>query len=385
MIDKISVRPMKPAMLPEMNRLFNAIFSDYFFRSMKLERDFAASYVPANHANALVALHGNKVVAHAVAKPADLKMEGAVLRWASFGNVMTLPDYRGRGIATRLNSMLWSKLKAEGVDGIYISGDRGLYTRAGATPCGAYVDFWGVEARISSSGLKVRRCTMADLPELLKLQAAEKTGFVRSQADFQSVLKDGVAFLSLASAWLISDRQGPLAWAVLRPSWAERKEKRPRQGAIVDYAGSRAVLVAGLDHCARKLGYRSLNFTVAAADRELRWILEQRGVKGHFQTDRGTQLILDPVRLLHRLRPYFAGRIGTKTATALRFRRNGEGFEFSFGSSRVPLQNTNELAVLLLGDEPRRWRTLLTARSRLADLLREVFPLPFPILGLNWN
>src|SRR5688572_18457411 len=110
MTANIRVRPMTPAMLPEMNRLYNAVFAEYFFRPMRLERDFAASYVASNQANALVALHGRNVVAHAVAKPAGLRMEGAALRWAALGNVMTAPEYRGRGIATRMNARLWAKL-----------------------------------------------------------------------------------------------------------------------------------------------------------------------------------------------------------------------------------------------------------------------------------
>jgi len=51
MIDRIAVRPMKPAMLPEINRLFNAIFSDYLFRSMKLEIVMTFATEPGSYAS----------------------------------------------------------------------------------------------------------------------------------------------------------------------------------------------------------------------------------------------------------------------------------------------------------------------------------------------
>ncbi len=370
------LKALKPSQFAELDRGFNLVFKEYLPRFIHLNRDFAPSYVPENLSNTCVALDGKKVAAHASGKTYGVRCGAANFVWASYGNVMTLPEYRGQGIATRINARLWGKMKREGVDGVYISGGRGLYTRVGATPSGAYVDHL-IRRKAPVKDLRIRRCGPSDLNLLLSLQDAEKNAFTRKEKDFRSVLSDGVMYLNQASAWLISSKSGPLAWAVLGPAGKKKNKKRPFTASLHDYAGSRAALIAGLDLLMKRLGYKETEMQVAGGDKEFLWMLEQRGSKGHFHGVDGTHLILDPLRLMKRLRPLFS--------EAPRLQRKGQGFEFSLGSARYGVKDLPALTRLILGEDPKTRDRKLPKKGKLATELRRAFPLTFPVIGLNWT
>ncbi len=377
---------LRPALQSELNRRFNQVFTPDI--PIKLERDFAASYDRANLSNACVALDGRKLAAHAVAKPVDLRMHGCALKWASYGNVMTLDAYRGKGIASRINARLWAKMKREGVDGIFISGGRGLYTRVGATPSGDYFRHWVKPSQLSKLAglgkLELRLCAPKDLPALLQLQNAETVGFRRHERDFRGPLKDGVAFLGPARAWLFSSGGGPLAYVVLGPSWNERKLRRWRYANIVDYAGDRAALLAGLGLLLKRGRRKGAELLVAASDASLRFLLEGCGSKGKWRDSHGTHLLLHPARLIRRLVPWFEARLGADAAR-LRFSTSGKGFQFRLGSSSHKLKDLQALTRLLMGQKPSAWKASLPKSGALRRALENIFPLPFPIIGLNWN
>src|SRR5262245_50861306 len=101
--------------------MYNRIFKEWLLRPADLAREVAATYGPANRRYCLGAFDGARLVAHATARPARVVIEGAELKWSGYGNVMTDPEYRGRGIATRINTLIWGRLKADGFDGVYIS------------------------------------------------------------------------------------------------------------------------------------------------------------------------------------------------------------------------------------------------------------------------
>lgn len=92
---------------------------------------------PGNADNLIIAEDNGKIVAHYGTKLTTIYINGHAIKYASVGAVCTHPDYRGKGIATSLQSMALKHLAAQDVPIVTISGARGLYTSNGATHTGS--------------------------------------------------------------------------------------------------------------------------------------------------------------------------------------------------------------------------------------------------------
>ena len=68
--------------------------------------------------------------------PLDLRVGDTVLRFATTGNVATLPEYAGRGYFSKLFSLAMEKAEAEGYDALRLGGQKQRYGRFGFEDCG---------------------------------------------------------------------------------------------------------------------------------------------------------------------------------------------------------------------------------------------------------
>src|SRR5574340_1039597 len=110
-----------------------------------------------------------------------LLLEGARVKVVSFGGVCTHPDYRGRGLASRLLDACIGEAVAAKATLLFISGDRGLYQRAHAVPGGAV---WSAKVRPEDvpgqvSGIALRRARPEDWAAVARLHQTEPVRFVR--------------------------------------------------------------------------------------------------------------------------------------------------------------------------------------------------------------
>lgn len=370
------MRGLRRVDFPQTERLYNAIFGEHVGRRVSLVREEPFIYSEANARYCLGVFDGKRLVSHAVGRPARVVIEGAEFRWASYGNVMTDPGYRGRGIASRVNATIWGRMRRDGVDGVYISGGRGLYVRMGAVACGDYRGFAVPLARLrfgrGESGVRIAR--PADRAALVRLHNREPVALRKKPVDFAPLLRTGYACFRRAAAWLVLDRGRPVAYAVV-----------DRAGSVVDYAGPRPALVGAFGRMLARTRARRLGITVRRGDTEMLRRLRGLGGKEWHEGVHGTQLLLDPVRWFGRLKPYLAGRIGAVRAGRLRLgRAAGGGYEFACDRERFEVPDVPSLARLLFGEEPRRWARRLPRRGELRVTLEEALPVPFPAIGLNW-
>jgi predicted N-acetyltransferase YhbS len=384
----LPIRRLKPEHLPQVEKSFNKIFGEYNRRYIVLLRDSPHVYAGKNLNNCFAVFDGRKVVAQVASRPARMVMEGADLVWASYGNVYSLPEYRGRHLASRLNHHVWGHLKRQGVDGVYISGTASIYQRMGATPCGNYLEYWCNNGTLRKIGnfrteLTVRRCRKDEAGILVGLHRNEPAGFLRREFDYRQVMTTGWAMLTRAWPWLVLHRGIPQAYVMVGPEWT-MKPKPTGRGHVVDYAGSRSAIFLGLPMILRKAKYSATGLTVGGGDRELKWLMRSAGAKEKWHGVHGTQVLLNPARLVKRLQPYFERRLGSDTARMLSFRPlPGGKFEFSLGSRRHRLE-LKQLTCLILGSREREWNKILPGRGPLRDALLKIFPVPFPPIGLNW-
>ncbi len=380
---RVKIRPIEARHVPEVELHYNRVFIDYLQRHISLMRAEPGVYGKSNLGLCYAAFDGRKIVSHAAARVCPLKIAGARLNWASFGNVFTLLTYREFGLSTMVITALWRKLRKMGVDGVFISGGRGLYTRLGASPCGNYRGFTCHKGRMTSRllpkhGLSIRIARPADAPILAGFHRHERAGFLRSGQDFAPILKEGIGNLREAAAWLICHWRIPIAYVAVS-HWPSR------QGEVIDYAGARSAIALALPQIMRQMRLKRVDITIPAWDSECLELARGLSQSESWKSVEGTQLLLHPLRLVRRLRPYFVACLGSRAGAKLRLSRHpGGGFVWRFGSKRLRHRDIQTLTRFMLGDVPERWIDLLPREPAFRAVMRGVFPIPFPVIGFSW-
>lgn len=257
--------------------------------------DYAYVYERKNLHRCWGAFLGSTPVAHCAARRGDIETLGIRIGWAAFGNVCTHPEWRGKGIGSRLMSLCHRALRREGVDALYISGGRGLYTRIGATPAG---DLRTVVIRETPStwggGLRILSAPVA-ADRLAARHGREPIRYIRSVAELRSVLATGFTHDVPVRSFALGT-----AVAVVGPEWGTPVR---RGGAVVahDVAGGPVDIVRLLRAVRARLGARRLSVPVPA------WNAERLSALGGTPKPSGvpgTILVLDPRRLLSKVRPF---------------------------------------------------------------------------------
>jgi hypothetical protein len=168
---------------------------------------------------------------------------------------------------------MFGKLRSAGVDLVYISGTRSLYTRAGAAECGAYRNFMIRAGRLSAAGrgLSVTKGGLADATFIATSLAADPAHFADTPADVRAVLRTGLL--------------------------------QCRTSTIVLYGGQRLPVAALLPEIVRRAKLGRLSISIPAWDTELISLVVMKHGKGTPAglQGPGTILILDPARLCRRL------------------------------------------------------------------------------------
>ncbi len=323
----------------------------------------------------IIAVDG-KPVSHIRIIYDHLSIYGVRIKTASLGGVCTDPEFRGRGIATRLLDSCIDEATRAGAKLLIISGDRGLYLRAQAAIAGPV---W--ETRIvrrehgdSEQALTVRAAGIDDAPALSRLHQAEPVRYVRSGDFFARMLRHGHR-----QPWLIesgatgrsmrarkhravipSDFPRGSGEAGTRgrrcrlrfggtPGFASSPirflRSRPERGdslqypgaqpiaylslsriwdlpsaapirALAEYAGSRAALIDSLPSLLDAAGLAELRVSFPTHDTEMTHLFRSRGVSLRRDTVHAhTYRLLDLPGLMRALRPYLAARL---PASALR-------------------------------------------------------------------
>ncbi len=303
------------------------------------------------------------------------------------GAVCTDPEYRGKGLATRLLEDARKKALAEGVDTFLISGGRGLYLRLDYVDVGAYFTCVAPKDKLPGVGAyALQPWKPEDLPALTRLHAAEPVRFERTPEEFLAVLETGVVM------------DVPGATAVVRPKgspepvayFSYQVGGRPWEAAsnaitIVEMGGSRHAIFRALGALLAERGVGEAKARCLGSDAETAELARSFGWATEPAGFRGTVGIVEPERFWQACEAHFIERLGRERAARLKFSPNGQG-KISYGRERVVLGSMS--AITRLAFAPAHLRGELDLGlgqgSELARVLEEVFPLPLVDYGLNY-
>lgn len=258
-----------PALRAAANRVFRPDGGDLFADSPLL-------FDPGNRTNLRVLVRGGEIVSHAGLFLCGARAGDTTLRVACLGAVFTVPEHRGRGLATAVVAEQVDFAHRQ-ADLLLVSGDGPLYRQFGLDRTPAMRRYPIAGNAIDAAGVRLRLYQAGDLPAVTALYAGEPIGFVRSPAAWQRLLAAGRLMDAPAEVVIVLRDERVVAYAVIqkrhRKSGAESPGAvGPRTRRALELAGDRDALLACLGQAADELlvpAYDTLSTTTAE---QLGWI-----------------------------------------------------------------------------------------------------------------
>ncbi|MHC5034360.1 MAG: GNAT family N-acetyltransferase [Planctomycetota bacterium] len=350
--------------------------------------EFPLLFHPDNVENLRVFTDGGEVVAHVGMLLRGISLLGSRHLSCCIGSVCTHPDYRGQGLATRLMDDAREKALEDGVDIFLISGGRGLYRRQGYVDVGAYRTCTVERSALpDSAGYVLRPWRPADIPDLVRLNAAEPVRFVRPPEDFLAFLGTG-RVVNVPGELLIvcaGGSQRPVAYVACQVGGAPWDERPEDAITITEMAGPRWAIVQALGRLLDEKGVAELTVDYLGCDAEFAELGRSLGWRSQPRGFRGTVGIIDPARFWQASAPLFAERLGAKRAAGLDLDA-GEPLRITYEDNEVVVGSMSDMTNLVFLPPHRRHELEvgLDRSSELAGIIGELFPLPLVDYGLNY-
>ncbi len=366
-------RSVRPSEVPSLVELMDEVFRAHSDSSMGEE--YPQLVNDDNLERLQVFVDKGRVVAHIGYILRDASLMGCQVRVGCIGAVCTQEAYRGRGLATQLLRRVIHMLRDEGGDYFMISGGRGLYRRHSAVTVGCELHMALPRAALDDLAGEVEAVEHEgdDFSELSAAYEREPVRFLRPLDDWLWLRRSRTCMNKPARVWRL-EREGQFAaYAVARRDLDD--------GALVvlEFAGDRAALVAGLRALADANGGESVRLAAAPWDAPLLAALQAAGSAPEPKPLMGTHLVVNFPQLFRRLRPWFAGSLGMKIADTLDAEQQGERVAFRVGDARVEtsLAEATEILFGQAGGEP-------PELARTLGPLQAALPVPSLHYGLNY-
>ncbi len=376
-------RPVRPSEFPGLLRLVNRAFIGNT-KGKGMELLYPWHLGRENRHNLWVLVEDGRVVSHVGVTKRTIAIRGVRIPAGLMSAVVTDPEYRGKGLATRLIDFLRARHDREGLDLYLISGNRDLYRRIGAAPVGCRLHFTLAPTSLklfAHPEVSVRPARPGDLKTIARLYAEEPVRIARPDVDFRRVYHAGWAALSAARFYVAETESRVTAYFVAGVS---RKAGGPVDGRlnVIEAGGSRTDLLAAL-HAACGLWHkRRVELSVSAHDRASLALLTGRHLGERRVPVYDSVAIVNLERLVRRLKPLLVRAAGPAARRLAGGEHNLRPF---LEAGRDRLETSRETMAHLIFGEPHRDRPAgLHPTGSLGTILRKAFPLPLANPGISY-
>ncbi len=356
--------------LPSLSRLVDTVFMNGVEGAMF--GYFPLLFHVNNLENCLVSVESGDVVSHFGMMYRYACIDGCTVKLAMVGAVSTYEQHRGRGLATEMFRAARAKALADGVDFMMISGDRSLYSRAGAAEVGldaiTTVDA-NVAKAIASRNVTVAPIEAAGLDACVEAYNRRRARFVRPREEWDLLMRTGCAWCQDVDVVAVLRRDHIQGYFVVG--------RHAKDGIvqIIEHAGVDDDLAAALRALQRQRKCKGIHLRLQTEDHRLKTLLEGAGASFQTVPTVGTFLILNFAQLMEKLRPRIAARIGTDAATTIRFNEQEGRLAIAAGQSAC-IEDRAGMARLLFGH-----RDL----APVSGLLGRILPIPTLWYGTSYT
>jgi hypothetical protein len=320
-------------------------------------------------------------------KEREVIIYGCRTKIGCIGGVATKPEYREKGLATRLMERSIQKLNDDQGDIMLVSGDRDLYRRqgcVGAAPTYRLNVTRADAERFDDSDVQLVPYKKEHLLDVVNIYQKESVRFHRTLEDFRVSLerRTPAPFWTKTQVLMLQDDGGFLGYVIAQEPRDEKRGKG-RVHALAEYAGARKTIADSIKPLFARYSMEQLLFFVPGHDLDFLHTLKQRGIQGEKGNLRGhTFRIINLPRLMDRFAPYIEERVGKDRASHLRFGQEDDKFSITYKRECLEL-NGESLVALIFGTRDEAEKEIISGTEEITELLQALFPLPFPWPGLN--
>lgn len=315
---------------------------------------------------------------------------GCDVRMAMIGLVCTGQECQGRGLAGVLMEDAIDRATADGYGIMLISGGRTLYTRRGSHYVGDFVKYAiGHQDQLAglpnADGLTITELTPERAGEAWPLLEAEPIRFRRTPEEYEKLLATHWVVGAPGSTWLVERAGRPVAVFSINHKRVPDPTQLESFG-VRETAGSRVAAMAAVGELARRFGTKQIEWEGCGRDAALADACAAIGAKPARTAHYGTVKLLSVERLLSEFKPLLRERLGDEAAalTVTSQSENGAVRRATFELNGEKLSVAGEIEVLAALFGSPEIDPLAAAPEKLGKALRQAFPLPLPLYGLNW-
>ncbi len=377
------IRAAAAADLPGVIKLANAIFIPEGSNSARMEEKFPLFFSEKNLARLLIATDGDKIISHVGLYPSKIIVEGATLTVGSIGSVCTHPEYRGKGIASRILDVVEENARRDGLDLLLVSGERSLYLRRQCVQVGNMIECRVARAQpdqaSSVTGVHLVEYDPGWFQTMVSLYAREPVRFYRTRDEFGPLLDAGLRpfYNWTIKAYMVEDRQSPSAYFIMSigNEWAD----------IAEYAGDRGLLRSAFQQALAKESLSQIRMMLSPGD-ALIGLLQGPGSTQKPSSQLGTVKILNAMSLLESLRPYFLQHVPAAIMDGLDWVEENGQIALIAAGERLVFEDPTVLTHLIFGFEesapcPAAITDFLSRHPAVDQFVSSVFPVPLPWAG----
>jgi len=348
----------------------------------KMEEEFPLLFSENNLENMRVFVDAGKVVSMVGMCINDVIIMGCMIGAVCIGSVCTHPEYRNKGLASKLLEDATNRAVQEGASLMLVSGDRGLYRRFGCVDAGIY-RWYSIkrdQLEVHEKNLTLRKYGEKDVIELVKLHQLEPIRFIRTYEDFKTLLESKRLCDQISETYVVEQNGPVVAYVSL-----QLPRSRDLPLAILELAGSRVAILKTLRSLMDDVGTESAIVRTTTADVELDHLMVSAGAKRSTGGFMGTVKLIDIERFLESIDTYMTEVIGKRRRKNLSIKYEGKNSELSFTymDQKFSIRGIDEITSFIFGSVEKQQK-LKHANSELEDMLNSIFPMPLVDYGLNY-
>jgi len=365
-------------------KLVNYVFRESNNQPPDMEERYPFLFNEDNLENLRIILEDNRPVAHIGISEAEITVYGCRTKIGSIGSVCTYPQYRGRGFATLLLENTIKKLDDDGADVMLVSGEGGLYKRAGCTEAGRVHKFRISEddlKRFNAKNVEVFPYEEKNLENIVRVYQKEKVRFFRPLEDFKRILTAGLA-MDDREAEILTIHKAHEFLGYLAVQIPGEKKGEEKVSNVAEYSGIRRAILGAVKSIFDRYDIEELSFNIPFHDAEFIYALREKGFKSRIENIPGTMKIINFPRLMDRFHLYIEERLGKRRADLIRFNQEKDRFTIGFGGEEF---NTDArgLAQIVFGASGEEKKKIMPGKGKITKILADIFPLPSIWPGLN--
>ncbi len=312
----------------------------------------------------------------------EVSIDGCIIKAANIGAVCTHENFRGRGYSRLILKDCIDKMRSEGVDFLYVSGEIELYTKNNIHIAGKMFNFHiqrdnpVIYGRMENSKCEVRSCTPEDIKHLAEIYDAESVRFIRSKTAFTDLIGrvPGAAVFNHASKVFIVEEggqmQGYFICAVVP------RENGNYRMEVIEYAGDRQSILAGMIKLLDQEKPEAIIGNAAWFDTSMVQLLKEYEILIEAANYPGTMRIINFSQLMHKLAPL---RIHDKGFEGVEFHEADGKYVIRLGKAEVQISDDKTMHELFLGNaEEVAQKEYINGEERLVEVLKLMLPIPVP-------